>query len=190
MIRRYPVNAVFWVRVYFEYAGLAAYHYTDTMIKTLTRRLLIGASTLCPFSALFVAGSAFAQTAPAASPAHKQASHQTGDDLLPLDAASFEVESDAREMEDVSDRINTQFSDDQAMPDEPEGLNVKSLPIIGELVDEEGNFDWGVELPFSVDIGDVEGSTGVVLSTDFATNTNSIADPESRPSHHRNLENR
>ena len=161
------------------------------MIKTLIRRLIIGASTLCAFQVFVVAGSALAQTALTDGQATSQASsHQTRADLLPLETMSFEVESEAMEMEDVSDRINTQFSDEHTEPDEPEGFNVKSLPIIGELVDEEGNFDWGVELPFSVDIGDVEGSTGVVLSTDFTTNTNSMAGPESSPSHHRTLENR
>lgn len=130
------------------------------MMKTLARRLIVGAFTLCSIQVLFTAGAAIAQPLPQ--------SHSDSDALFPLEMRSFAIESEALTLDMAGDRINTQFAKERAIAQETAGLDIEELPIIGELLDEEGNFDWGMDLPFSVEIGDVMGETGLVLSTDLS----------------------
>lgn len=78
-----------------------------------------------------------------------------------------EIEMDAIAHQRVADSINAGFADDQTT-DESADLNLAEIPIIGDLLDAEGNFDWGMDLPISVNLGDVMGDYGLVLSADFA----------------------
>ena len=130
------------------------------MIKTLARCLMVGASTFCAVQGLFTAGTAIAQPP-------TQRHNRNSDHLFPLETRSFVIESQALALDAVGDRINTQVSDERSAASETTGLDINELPIIGDLVDEDGNFDWGMDLPVSVEIGTVMGETGLVISTDL-----------------------
>ena len=69
-------------------------------------------------------------------------------------------------LDQVSDTLNDQIESDQ-QANTKDSLPLDSLPIIGELMDESGNFDIGIDLPFDVSINDVMGETGLIFSTDF-----------------------
>ncbi|MGB3291625.1 MAG: hypothetical protein WBB01_01390 [Phormidesmis sp.] len=87
--------------------------------------------------------------------------------LLPLEARTVEIESRIDSLEAIAHTINTDFAIAQS-PTEPAGLALDSLPIIGELIDAEGNFDWGIDLPIAFNVGSVMGDAGLILSADFA----------------------
>ncbi len=78
-----------------------------------------------------------------------------------------EIEMDAIAHQKVADSINAEFTDDPSA-DESANLNLADIPIIGDLLDAEGNFDWGMDLPISVNLGNVMGDYGLVFSADFA----------------------
>ena len=94
-----------------------------------------------------------------------------GDDsliLLPLEPMSMAVTADAPQLDVIADSMNTQMADARSQPEEPTGFSLEQLPIVGDLVDEKGNFDWGMDLPVSVNVGDVLGSYGVTVDMDFS----------------------
>ena len=130
------------------------------MLKTLVRPLTVGASTFLIFQLVGSAHTAIAQTPSPLNPS-----------LWPLEARTFELQSNTPELDAVSNAINHQMADESSAEAESKSLNLEDLPIIGDFVDdfvdEEGNFDWGVDLPMDVSVGDVVGETGVILSTDF-----------------------
>lgn len=127
-------------------------------------RLIAGASILC-LMPMLSADSVWAQSEPNPSvPGSLEAL------LLPLEPGTMsigEVEIDAIARQSVADHINAGFADDQTT-DESADLDLADIPIIGDLVDAEGNFDWGMDLPISVNLGDLMGDYGLVLSADFA----------------------
>ncbi len=87
--------------------------------------------------------------------------------LLPLQPMGMTATFSTVQLDAAARDINTQMvarSQLQASV----GFSLDQLPIVGELVDEKGNFDWGMELPISVNVGDVLGSYGVTVGTDFS----------------------
>ena len=95
-------------------------------------------------------------------------STQTRQDLLPLTSQTLSVPNQSAELAQISEMLNAQMVRDR-QPDENH-LQIDSLPIIGDLVDEAGNLDMGINLPFDMSISDVMGETGLVLRTDFTVN--------------------
>ncbi len=87
---------------------------------------------------------------------------------LPLNTTSITDGHDDAQLEAIALNINTQIASERAQLEVPEGMSLDQVPVVGDLLDEEGNFDWGVELPVSFGVADVMGSYGVVLSTDFS----------------------
>ncbi|MGC1310354.1 MAG: hypothetical protein WA885_24250 [Phormidesmis sp.] len=126
------------------------------MLKTFVHHLIFGMSAFCCTQTLAAVHSptAQAQARPTAS-------------LLPLQPRTFEIE-EGISFEAVSEGINTDMADSQFLKTSQPGLALDSLPLIGDLLDEEGNFDWGMNLPMTVNLGDVMGETGLVLGTDFS----------------------
>lgn len=109
------------------------------------------------YIALATASAAYAQTTPSQSLT-----------LLPLNTASVVDEPYDVQLEAIALNINEQIANAHTQQDAPKGMSLDKVPVIGDLLDEEGNFDWGIELPFSVGVTDVMGSYGVVVSTDFS----------------------
>ena len=133
------------------------------MLKQFVYRMIAGVSTFCLVHAASTVVYAQENDAQVSS----AESNQLVDFLLPLDARTIEIESQPEESATVAHRINVGFAIARTSPTEPAGLALDSLPIIGDLIDAEGNFDWGIDLPVSFNLGNVEGETGLVLSTDF-----------------------
>ncbi|MGI8934553.1 MAG: hypothetical protein ACR2FS_10815 [Phormidesmis sp.] len=135
------------------------------MLKTSACRLIAGATTLCVVQMLS-ANRVWAQTSAPDVPAPSQREAL----LLPLEPGTMaigEMEMDAITHQRVADSINAEFTDDPSA-DESANLNLADIPIIGDLLDAEGNFDWGMDLPISVNLGNVMGDYGLVFSADFA----------------------
>lgn len=128
------------------------------MIKTLARhllgRLIVGASTLC-FIPLF-STAAYAQSSPASDAI---AAWQ------PLEARTFVIE-EGISLDHVSASINSHLSGEETVATKSVGIEIESLPVISDLLDEEGNFDLG--LPFNVDMGDLMGESFIMVGTDFS----------------------
>ncbi|MGB3573351.1 MAG: hypothetical protein WBG63_15075 [Phormidesmis sp.] len=123
-------------------------------------RKVLSACVVCAgagYIALATASAAYAQTTPSQSLA-----------LLPLNTASVVDGHYDVQLEAIALNINEQIANAHAQQDAPKGMSLDQVPVIGDLLDEEGNFDWGIELPFSVGVTDVMGSYGVVVSTDFS----------------------
>ena len=134
------------------------------MLKVSIRRLLLGASVVCGMSMVLNAGAIQAEVLP-------NGALPVGDDsliLLPLEPMSMAVTADAPQLDVIADSMNTQMADARSQPEEPTGFSLEQLPIVGDLVDEKGNFDWGMDLPVSVNVGDVLGAYGVTVDMDFS----------------------
>ncbi|MGB3671141.1 MAG: hypothetical protein WA783_10940 [Phormidesmis sp.] len=135
----------------------------STSITASARRWgckVLSACVVCAgagYIALATASAAYAQTTPSQSLA-----------LLPLNTASVVDGHYDVQLEAIALNINEQIANAHAQQDAPKGMSLDQVPVIGDLLDEEGNFDWGIELPFSVGVTDVMGSYGVVVSTDFS----------------------
>lgn len=97
---------------------------------------------------------------------HPEANAARTSDLLPLTARRIESPSESIALDQVSESLNVQIENSRDT-DTNQGFQLGSLPIIGDLLDEAGNLDMGIDLPFDMTIGDVMGETGLVFSTDF-----------------------
>lgn len=134
------------------------------MLKVSVRRRV--------WNALFIAGACTFAVTLNARASHAQSVLESEVEssltLLPLTAAQFETTHHALPLDVVNTHLNKQIAIARNQPTEPEGLSFDQIPLINELLDDEGNLDMGIELPFSVSVTDVMGSYGVVLSADFS----------------------
>lgn len=85
--------------------------------------------------------------------------------LLPLEAGRPSPHQISAELSATAESINTAFAKSQAPKTEPEVL----LPVVGELLNEEGKFDWGMDIPITFDFGDLIGNPVLIVGTDFQT---------------------
>lgn len=133
------------------------------MIKTLARhllgRLIVGASTLCFIPLLATA------TQAQSVPSHTISNSDAIAAWQPLEARSFVIEEGVS-FDHVSASINSRLAGEGAPATKAVGIEIESLPLISELLDEEGNFDLG--LPFNVDMGDLMGESSIMVGTDFS----------------------
>lgn len=129
------------------------------MLNTLARCLMIGASIFCSAEVFAIANVAKAE--PVKS-------------LLPLQTRTVENASQGVVLEQVADSMNTQIAAEQAILNAPTGIRLDAIPIIKELVDQEGKIDTGVNvgsgMPISVGFGDLMGNGVLMLGTDFSVN--------------------
>ncbi|MEN8446857.1 MAG: hypothetical protein ABG776_17820 [Cyanobacteria bacterium J06555_13] len=70
-------------------------------------------------------------------------------------------------LDDTADNINSRTQEVQNAEPEPVGWDWRQLPLIGELIDEEGNFQMGGTVPVSVDFDDFEGGTSIMVGEQF-----------------------
>ncbi|MEL6814071.1 MAG: hypothetical protein AAFP03_04560 [Cyanobacteria bacterium J06598_3] len=133
------------------------------MIKTIARhllgRLIVGASTFCFIPLLATAAQA------QANPSHAMSDSAAIAAWQPLEARTFVIEEDVS-LDHVSDSINSRLSGEETVATKSVGIDIESLPLVSEFLDEDGNFDLG--LPFSVDISDLMGESYFMVGTDFS----------------------
>ncbi len=115
------------------------------MPKLSTAQMIAGAFTLCFMGLLSNSAPAHAQTP------------------KPLKALA----SPPHELAAIAHSINAQIAAERGVDSEPVGVVLTSLPIVGDLLNEDGSFDMGMDLPLVVNVGDVMGQTGMVLSITF-----------------------
>ena len=112
-------------------------------------------------SALLSASAGYAQTVPDQSLA-----------LLPLRSMQIESSAQTVQLEAIAQNMNTRMTDARSHSSQPEGLTLADIPLIGDVidnvVDEDGNFESGMDLPVDFGVGDVMGSYGVTMSVDWA----------------------
>lgn len=133
------------------------------MLKKFVCRAVAGVSTFCLVYS--VSAAAFAQVS--APQVKTSVPGQPMNALMFLEARTIEVESPFNELDDVAQSMNAGFAIAQSPQTQPEGFTLDSLPLIGDLLNAEGNIDLGMELPVSLNVGSVLGETGLILSTDF-----------------------
>ena len=104
-----------------------------------------------------------AVSTPVISAPAQSATHE----LLPLTTRQLDIPGEPLGLEQVSKTVNAQIDSNRHSEQMAERLQLETLPLIGELLDESGNLDIGVDLPFDMSISNVMGETGLVLSTDF-----------------------
>lgn len=90
-------------------------------------------------------------------------------ELLPLSTEQMSIPDSRIELAQVSDTLNARMRRDRTS-ESAEGFRLDSLPIVGDLLDESGNLNMGINLPFDINIDSVMGETGLVFSTDFKVN--------------------
>ena len=132
------------------------------------RRLLLGASIVCAVPMILSAGAMQAQSLP--DEAITDGMPPIAEDslvLLPLQSVSVSETYGAVPLDTIADDMNAQMADARSQPQEPTGFSLDQLPIVSDLVDEEGNFDWGMDLPVSINVSDVLGAYGVTVDMDF-----------------------
>ena len=83
--------------------------------------------------------------------------------LLPLEVGQLSARQPSAELGVAAENINAAFAKSQSPESEPEVL----LPIVGELLNEKGKFDWGMDIPVTFDFGDLAGNSVLVVGTDF-----------------------
>ena len=132
-------------------------------INVLVRRLLWGATTFCVLAAALSAKSAQAQVF-LLDDESDQLSVSTG----LIESGPSELLQDSYRLSLISDRMNTTAAHAQSQRSEVPGLALAELPLIGDMLDDSGNLDLGIELPFSVNVTDVMGTYGMVLSADVS----------------------
>ena len=138
------------------------------LLKASVCRLLSRVSIVCGGVIALSAGAVQAQSLPEDMVSEPSPSEGTSLVLLPLEPVTMTVTHDAGRLDAVAQDMNTQMVAARSQPEEPTGFSLEQLPIVGDLVDEEGNFDWGMDLPVSVNVGDVLGSYGVTVDMDFS----------------------
>lgn len=122
-------------------------------------------SIICSLGSFAAFGLGLFSTAVLAAPIPDRASP-----LLPLEAGKMANPHQSAELDEVAQGINVAFDDAQNPKAETNELDLSGIPIVGEMLDENGKFDWGMDIPFSFDFGDLMGRPVVVVGTDFLTN--------------------
>lgn len=85
--------------------------------------------------------------------------------LLPLEVGKLPTHQLNMELSLAADNINKEFAASQNSEPEPDVL----LPVVGELLNEKGKFDWGMDIPVTFDFGDLVGNPVLIVGTDFST---------------------
>ncbi|MEL6260053.1 MAG: hypothetical protein AAFS06_04585 [Cyanobacteria bacterium J06631_12] len=107
---------------------------------------------LCLMQALF--GTSAAQASPAAL-------------IGELEARTVENPSQGIAFTQVESIINTRMT--KALDQEDSvGWDLNDVPLIGGLLDDEGNIDFGRNFPLSVDFYDIEGGMSFSLGREFS----------------------
>lgn len=109
---------------------------------------------LCVASVLLGASAAQAQTSPSAL-------------IGELEARTVENPSEGIVFTQVESQINNRTTKSLAQEDSI-GLNLEDVPLIGDLLDDEGNLDFGRNFPLSVDFYDIEGGMSFSLGREFS----------------------
>ncbi len=142
------------------------------MLNTLVRSVMVGVSTFC-FITLSTTAAQAQTSEPALTNLVAIGPVQPMAALLPLESRTLNIETQRVGLDQVADNFNQQMAMDRAIAANPMGTFLKSLPLLSNFVDETGKLDMatdvdmGINLPISVDVSNVMGRTGLVLSTDF-----------------------
>ena len=70
-------------------------------------------------------------------------------------------------LDEISQGIDAEFNSAQNPAAKSDELALESIPVVGALLDENGKFDWGMDLPVTFDFGDLIGEPVLIVGTDF-----------------------
>lgn len=70
-------------------------------------------------------------------------------------------------LDEVIQGIDAEFASAQNPTDGADELALDSIPVVGALLNEEGKFDWGMDIPVTFDFGDLIGEPVLIVGTDF-----------------------
>lgn len=86
-----------------------------------------------------------------------------------LEARTVENPSEGIVFTQVESQINNRTTKSLAQEDSV-GFDLEDVPLIGDLLDDEGNLDFGRNFPLSVDFYDIEGGMSFSLGREFSVN--------------------
>ena len=89
--------------------------------------------------------------------------------LLPLENGEMSAHRTDTRLSEAAENINTAFLDSQNLGVKSDELDLAGVPIVGEMLDENGKFDWGMDIPVSFDFGNLIGNPVLIVGTDFPT---------------------
>lgn len=89
--------------------------------------------------------------------------------LLPLEDGKMSAHRTGTGLNEAAESINAAFIDAQNPGTKSDELDLLGVPIIGEMLNENGKFDWGMDIPVSFDFGDLIGNPVLIVGTDFPT---------------------
>ena len=114
-------------------------------------------------SALLIWGG-YSLSAPGLGHAQNQSAHLIG----PLNSRTVEKPTSNETYRETAADINSQMRQDQGTDSETEELDLQALPLIGDLVDENGNINLGGDLPIEVDFDSQTGAgTSLTIGREF-----------------------
>ena len=91
------------------------------------------------------------------------------DSLLPLEEVKTSVHRPNTKLSEAAESINIAFANSQNPEAKSGELDLAGVPILGEMLNENGKFDWGMDIPISFDFGNLIGNPVLIVGTDFPT---------------------
>lgn len=89
--------------------------------------------------------------------------------LLPLEDGKMSIHHTGTGLNEAAENINTAFITAQNLGAKSDELDLAGVPVVGEMLDENGKLDWGMDIPFSFDFGNFIGDPMLIIGTDFPT---------------------
>ena len=89
--------------------------------------------------------------------------------LLPLEDGKMSAHRTGTGLSEAAESINSDFADSQNSGAKSNELDLAGVPIVGEMLSEDGKFDWGMDIPVSFDFGNLIGNPVLIVGTDFPT---------------------
>ena len=94
--------------------------------------------------------------------------------LMPLEEGRPSNYSPSAELGAAEESINAEFANAQNPEAKADESGLVEMPFVSDLVDglmnENGKFDWGMDIPISFDFGNLLGEPVLIVGTDFPTN--------------------
>ncbi len=95
--------------------------------------------------------------------------HNAARSLLPLEDGKMPDHRPPTELSEAAESINSEFASAKNPGAKSDELDLTGVPIVGEMLDENGKFDWGMDIPVSFDFGNLIGNPVLIVGTDFPT---------------------
>lgn len=136
----------------------------DSLVVPCAAPLLSRGSSKCSLGLLALL--ALSTVVCSAKPAIALPNPDSASSLLPLEEGR-PAHPEAVELSATEEHINADFSESQNPEANSNELDIDKVPIVGDLLDENGKFNWGMDMPVTFDFGSLVGNPVLIVGTDF-----------------------